>query len=120
MGLGRPQLESKRQSRGLLAWLMLVVVGHGPSIAGRGLGSWLDRQTVVRLKWADRPNAEDWGTRTDYLFACHLNYFLDRERLGKPKLAAEYWMLPERPYPEIEGIRQGSRDWLDYWATPSL
>lgn len=45
---------------------MLVIVGHGPSIVGKRLGSWLDNQVVVRLKNAPRPNAEDWGTRIDY------------------------------------------------------
>jgi len=95
---------------------MLVVVGHGPSIVGRGLGPWLDTQTVVRLKWAERPNAEDWGTRTDYVYASHSNFFFDRERLKKPKLNAEYWMLPQQFYPELPGIRQGSRNWIDYFA----
>lgn len=95
---------------------MLVVVGHGPSIVGRGLGPWLDTQTVVRLKWAEIPNVEDWGSRTDYVFAAHSNYFLDRDRLKKPKLNAEFWMLPQQADPELPGIRQGSRDWIEYFA----
>jgi hypothetical protein len=46
---------------------MLVIIGHGPSIVGKQLGSWLDTQTLVRLKGAQIPNSVDWGTRTDFV-----------------------------------------------------
>ena len=48
---------------------MIVIVGHGPSIVGKGLGPWLDGQFVVRLKRAEKPSALDWGTRTDVICA---------------------------------------------------
>ena len=48
---------------------MIVIIGHGPSIVGKHLGPWLDKQFVVRLKRAERPNFEDWGSRTDAICA---------------------------------------------------
>ena len=48
---------------------MIVIVGHGPSIVGKGLGPWLDEQFVVRLKRAEKPSCKDWGTRTDVICA---------------------------------------------------
>ena len=98
---------------------MLVIVGHGPSIVDRGLGPWLDEQTVVRLKWAERPNAADWGTRTDYVCASNPSFWMGRAAKGLPPLDAEFWFLPSRndaskPGP---GMRKGSASWLDYWET---
>ena len=65
---------------------MIVIVGHGPSIVGKKLGSWLDGQTVVRLKKAEIPNADDWGSRTDYVCATSLIYQTD-----KP-----FWLMPKK------------------------
>lgn len=47
---------------------MLIIVGHGPSILC-GLGSFIDQNTVVRLKHGKvkAQPAEHFGTRTDYL-----------------------------------------------------
>ena len=53
---------------------MLVIIGHGPSIVGKQLGSWLDTQTLVRLKGAQIPNSVDWGTRTDFICSKSLQY----------------------------------------------
>jgi hypothetical protein len=89
---------------------MLVVVGHGPSIVGKALGSWLDRQTVVRLKNAPRPNAEDWGTRIDY--QCASTPLWDR-------LAPEIWVLPNEKetgkYQDGDGVRVSDGRWWQYF-----
>ena len=78
---------------------MIVVVGHGPSIVGKGMGPWIDRQTVIRLKGAPMPNPDDWGTRTDVISTTKQEY------LG-PVKAAEYWLFgPEAPgfrHPDVE------------------
>lgn len=79
---------------------MLVIVGHGPSIVGKGLGEWIDQQTVIRLKGAPMPNAEDWGTRTDVISTTKPCY------LGPRILGAEYWIFgpPEPGFrrPDVE------------------
>jgi hypothetical protein len=97
---------------------MLVIVGHGPSI-NRGRGAWLDQQTVVRLKWAERPDAENWGTRTDFVCASTPSFWTQRAAKGHPALDAEFWFLANRkdksqPGP---GMRRASDKWLDYWDT---
>lgn len=94
---------------------MLVIVGHGPSIVGRRLGSWLDNQQVVRLKWAETHGADDWGSRTDYVCGSTPNFWLDRKSKKLPPLNAEYWWLPEETQPDRPGMRQGSHDWVEYW-----
>ena len=66
---------------------MIVIVGHGPSIVGKALGSWLDTQTVVRLKKAEKPNAVDWGSRTDVICATSHIYRQD----------CEFWWFPKQP-----------------------
>ena len=96
---------------------MLVIVGHGPGLVGKGLGPWLDTQTVVRLKWAERPNVEDWGTRTDHVCASHPSFFIERQARGYPPLQAEFWFLPEKFCPPIAGTRQGAASWLEYYQT---
>lgn len=48
----------------------VVVVGHGPSAEGRGLGSEIDRHVVVRMwnnHWQSRT---DYGSRYDYGLFC--------------------------------------------------
>ena len=67
---------------------MIVIVGHGPSIVGKGLGPWLDEQFVVRLKRAERPSVKDWGTRTDVICATSHIY----RQPGIP-----FWWVPRRP-----------------------
>ncbi len=86
----------------------MVIVGHGPSVVGKRLGSWLDTQRVVRLKHAERPNAEDWGTRTDYVCASSPSFYTDK---------AEFWWLgPVKKYPlNLLRGRRASPDWLGYW-----
>ena len=66
---------------------MIVIVGHGPSIVGKGLGPWLDDQFVVRLKRAEKPNAKDWGTRTDVICATSHIYRQD----------GMFWWAAKRP-----------------------
>ena len=107
---------------------MLVVVGHGPSILGRKLGSWIDTQTVVRLKHAERPTTEDWGTRTDYVCASSPSFWTDKRHPDFPD--AECWVLTDkrRPdFPECEkwvlsdkkipkgNWRQADVEWLRYF-----
>lgn len=57
---------------------MLVIVGHGPSVVSAKLGSWLDTQTVVRLKdcpyWKGKEQPEVWGTRIDFLCGTKLDW----------------------------------------------
>ena len=96
---------------------MLVIVGHGPSVVGKRLGPWLDEQTVVRLKWGEIPNALDWGTRTDYLCASHPSFWTARKVKGYPDRSCGFWFLPEKYCPPIEGVRQASVSWLDYYQT---
>ena len=97
---------------------MLVIVGHGPSI-NRGRGAWLDQQTVVRLKWAERPDAENWGTRTDYVCASGPSFWTGRAAKGLPPLNAEFWFLANRKdtTPPGPGMRRASDTWLDYYDT---
>lgn len=65
---------------------MLVIVGHGPSLLARKLGSWLDQQTVVRLKNNPVPGREYVGTRTDYCCSTHPAF-----RIKGP----EFWCYPD-------------------------
>jgi hypothetical protein len=90
---------------------MLVVVGHGPSIVGKRLGSWLDQQTVIRLKHADRPTAEDWGTRTDYVCASSPSFWTDKRRNDFPA-NAECWVLSEKTVPRGTW-KEASKGWLE-------
>lgn len=94
---------------------MIVIVGHGPSVPNRGLGPWLDAQTVVRLKWAEIPNASDWGSRTDAVCGSSPTFWTEREKRGLPPLDAEFWWLSEKPNASPVG-RKASQDWFDYWA----
>jgi hypothetical protein len=95
---------------------LIVIVGHGPSIVGKKLGPWLDEQTVVRLKWAERPNDEDWGTRTDYVCASNPSFHRKRHVRGLPPLDAEYWFLGEERFKELPpGAKQAGQHWYTYW-----
>lgn len=96
---------------------MLVIVGHGPGVI-KGLGAWLDQQTVVRLKWAERPDAHNWGSRTDFVCGSNPSFWAQRR---EPLKGAEFWWLGEQSkYPkgweETPGMRRASNDWFDYWA----
>lgn len=94
---------------------MIVVVGHGPSIVGKRLGPWLDEQTVVRLKWAEIPNPEDWGTRTDYVCASSPEFRRKRVARHLAPLACELWFLSEHYHEAPPGTRKASNDWFKYW-----
>ena len=85
---------------------MLIVIGHGPGIVGKGLGPWIDQQTVIRLKGAPMPNSADWGTRTDYLSTTKPHYC-------NPLTPGERWCFgnPEKGYrrPDVD-------KWLAYFS----
>jgi hypothetical protein len=74
---------------------VIVIVGHGPSIVGKALGPWLDEQRVVRLKRAEKPNAADWGTRTDVICATSHIYRQD----GVP-----FWWFPKGEPPRGDDL----------------
>ena len=95
---------------------MLVIVGHGPSI-NRGRGAWLDQQTVVRLKWAERPDAENWGTRTDFVCASHPDFKRKRANRNLPPLepTVQYWFLSPDRHEIQPGDRAGGKHWFQYW-----
>ena len=97
---------------------MIVIVGHGPSIVGKRLGSWLDEQTVIRLKWAEIPTAEDWGSRTDYVCGSNPSFWLERGPRKLPKLDAEFWWLGEPGRYGSKDVvgRRASNKWFDYWS----
>lgn len=71
-----------------------VVVGHGPSLKGAGLGSQIDAcDWVIRLKDCGEllKNPEDYGTRTDVM--CSTTEVIS----VLPKIKAkEYWGHPKR------------------------
>lgn len=89
---------------------VLVIVGHGPSIVGKGLGSWIDQQTVVRLKDAPRPDPADWGRRIDYQCASTPLW---------PHLGVETWVLPNRKeigrYECCANVRVAGEKWWEYF-----
>lgn len=88
---------------------MLVIVGHGPSIVGKGLGKWLDEQTVVRMKTVKLPNSEDWGTRTDYLCGTSTSSNV---------LDCEFWLLSKKPFRNIKpNLKALDPSWFDYFAS---
>lgn len=91
---------------------MLVVVGHGPSILGRNLGSWLDTQTVVRLKYAERPTTQDWGVRTDYVCASTPSFWTDKKPEGFPE--CQKWVLSEKKQPKGDWL-EGSKEWFQVY-----
>jgi hypothetical protein len=111
MGTGCSQLEGQLEGR---CHHVIVIVGHGPSVAGRKLGSWLDTQTVVRLKHAERPNAEDWGTRTDFVCASTPSFWTDKKKPGFPD--CEYWVLSEKNISRGPW-RIADPRWIDYYQT---
>jgi hypothetical protein len=84
---------------------MLIIIGHGPSIVGKDLGEWIDKQTVIRLKGAPMPNPEDWGTRTDYLSTTKPDYC-------RPEIQCERWIFGN----PTKGYRRADVDrWLAYF-----
>lgn len=84
---------------------MLVIVGHGPSVLIKPMGSWLDSQTIVRLKGAPKGKSEFWGTRTDVLCA--------NNPIWKQRVAGDYrfWCFPMKGDPEGDFIADSER-WL--------
>jgi hypothetical protein len=90
---------------------VIVVVGHGPGVL-KGLGSWLDGQTVVRLKHAERPDALNWGTRTDYVCASSPSFWTDKRRAGFPD--CECWVLAEKEVPR-GAWKHADKRWFDYF-----
>jgi hypothetical protein len=94
----------------------VVIVGHGPSVVGKRLGPWLDTQTVVRLKWALRPNVEDWGSRTDYVCGSNPSFWLQRERGQAPETAEFWWLGDAKKYPDKLRVgRRASQHWFENW-----
>jgi hypothetical protein len=69
---------------------VLVIVGHGPSVLKRPLGSWLDTQTVVRLKSAPMPDKAYWGSRTDYLAGTGIDWRVEFHKTHKAK--PPFWL----------------------------
>ena len=72
---------------------MLVIVGHGPSVVSARLGSWLDSQTVVRLKdcpyWKHgKYDPGVWGNRIDFMCATKVDWRrrFEQEHGYKPPL----------------------------------
>ena len=92
---------------------MIVIVGHGPSIVGKRLGSWLDNQTVVRLKDAKKPDSLDWGSRTDVVCATSHIYRPDK---------GMFWWFPKRGDPKDENDMRVAdyRRWRKYFADFSI
>lgn len=73
--------------------MAIVIVGHGPSLKGRGRGVEIDRHLVVRLKNPIWETKEDHGSRTDVLCASTetMLALLDYSRTPK-----EYWAQPKK------------------------
>ena len=86
---------------------VFVIVGHGPSIVEKRLGSWLDAQTVVRLKRCPRPDPEVFGTRTDFHFVPTLAY------MDHPT-GAKVWAFMHAGY--YPGAQNADRErWYEYY-----
>ncbi len=86
---------------------MIVIVGHGPSIDGAGLGPLIDRHTVIRLKSAPMPNAEDWGTMTDVVSTTSPDY------VGRKLPGIEYWCFGP---PQLGYRRPNVERWLEWFG----
>lgn len=71
----------------------ICIVGHGKSALGRGLGSKIDENVVIRLKNPSWQNVEDYGVRVDYMCSsCEtLPVMLEYKKVPK-----EYWGQPKR------------------------
>lgn len=71
----------------------VVIVGHGPSLVGAGLGKAIDaHEKVLRLKNCSAllENKEDYGQRTDIMFSTtEVCYHLSKVK------AEEYWCYPK-------------------------
>jgi hypothetical protein len=76
---------------------VIVIVGHGPGIVGKRLGSWLDTQRVVRLKKAEKPDAVDWGSRTDVVCAT--------SHLYRPENGMFWWFPKAGNYKDEANMR---------------
>lgn len=87
--------------------MRVVVVGHGPSLKGAGLGQKIDEcDKVVRLKNCSQLLAErqDYGTRTDALCTSTETLY------NLPKLTAlEYWGYPKKGDFSPARVRQAER-----------
>ncbi len=73
--------------------LLLSIIGHGTSPKGKGWGSRIDENVVIRLKNPSWQEPEDYGKRVDYMVSSTetMPVMLDYQR--KPK---EYWAQPKR------------------------
>jgi hypothetical protein len=71
----------------------ICIIGHGASPKGKGWGSRIDENVVIRLKNPSWQSVEDYGKRVDYMVASTetMPVMLDYQR--KPK---EYWAQPKR------------------------
>ena len=72
----------------------VIIVGHGPSLIGAGLGSRIDSYPiVVRMKHCMKllENQKDFGKRTDYM--CSSTEVMVNML---PVKAKEYWCYPKR------------------------
>lgn len=70
-----------------------VIIGHGKSPKGMGLGSEIDRHPVVRLKNPHWQSVEDYGKRCDYMASSTetMQIMLDYKTVP-----IEYWAQPKR------------------------
>ena len=71
----------------------MIIVGHGPSLVGAGLGKTIDEQRVVRLKNCGEllKNPQDYGTRTDVMCAS-----TEVAPVMLKVRASEYWCYPKK------------------------
>lgn len=69
------------------------IIGHGSSPKGRAWGSHIDEHVVVRLKNPFWQNAEDYGTRCDWMATSTETCQLMLEYKTVPK---GYWAQPKR------------------------
>jgi len=97
--------------------LKTIIVGHGPSLEGQGLGEWIDSfDNVVRLKRAEyliRTNPKDYGVKTDYLCA-------STEVLGcfKTIKVHEFWGYPKRGWYDENAVEAAKKELNAYLWIP--
>jgi len=87
---------------------MLVIIGSGPSIVGKGLGPWINGNIVVRLKSGIIPNAKDWGCRTDIRCASSISH----------KGTEPFWILASHECEDHNSpntFRAHRKKWMTYF-----
>lgn len=82
--------------------MIIVIVGHGPSLIGQKKGDLIDsHDIVVRLKGCGsvlENNPEDYGRRVD-----HLCMSTEVQGLAKAVIAGSYWLYPKKgSYDELK------------------